>query len=653
MFMAIIVGDLKVGMFFSGNYSQQERAYWASMSGLAYAEHMINLNADWKGNSTAIPIDDQDIFIEEQYSAQPCTVHGVINSGESEFYIAFARLDSGNKIIPVKDQAGNFLTYYSYNNLSKQSASTVSIDCGGTKREMPAGSLYVAVEGRSERARSYVEALYLVNYSISLPSVAISSGNMDVELKDADSKLLITDSAGDNPMIKSNNSITVNDTSSNKKILDLASGKAYAKQKIKINGMDVTRDNQADFGLNAELNVDSSSSFPKLSWDQVIKNRGDPDSESSKYEAQIDAGTYAFIESRDTPGTYNLNYFPQNYAKEFIPPKEGGESFSTHMSGITVPLNGQNLAPTSLELSTSTETSIKEIKPEHGDPISSFSLAAYDWDSGARSYTPSSAGKAKFLLHKNSTEGKETSLCSNGDIHVKGELSGSGSVISGSTIDFEPKSQLVPDAEVGLALYSKGDISVHYMSMNDSVNDPTSYVNQALTNYVSTYGQYFTNMYSASRRILDTYISVGGSYTTLDSVLEYSYGFSSWEARALVTKLLTKNTEREGYQYKIIPPSSPDYDGLDAGDSLIKGVIYTWGNFNADVHGGSITLRGAVVAYGGNPGSQKPGENKDSGKVAISNGKFVNIIYDPNYLGILGVDGLGVGIRRVMFNRMN
>ncbi len=63
-------------------------------------------------------------------------------------------------------------------------------------------------------------------------------------------------------------------------------------------------------------------------------------------------------------------------------------------------------------------------------------------------------------------------------------------------------------------------------------------------------------------------------------------------------------------------------------DSIIRGMIYTrHGNFKADAAGGSITVRGGVVAYGKDDSGALV-----NGQINIINAGAVNMCYDPDYM---------------------
>jgi len=86
------------------------------------------------------------------------------------------------------------------------------------------------------------------------------------------------------------------------------------------------------------------------------------------------------------------------------------------------------------------------------------------------------------------------------------------------------------------------------------------------------------------------------------------------------------------------------YEGLD-----FKGIIYSWSNVLLSaghpdelpgVNPQKVRIQGTIVAYGGEPGVQEPGE-AGGGNLYIA-GDQVNLIFDPAYL--VGVTG-GTGLR--------
>ena len=75
------------------------------------------------------------------------------------------------------------------------------------------------------------------------------------------------------------------------------------------------------------------------------------------------------------------------------------------------------------------------------------------------------------------------------------------------------------------------------------------------------------------------------------------------------------------------------FDGkLQYKDVDLTGVIYACGNITIDTGGNVLNITGNMVAYGGDPDKQNPGEN---GGTITLNAKKVGLSYDPTYLNNL------------------
>ncbi|MGM9992397.1 MAG: PilX N-terminal domain-containing pilus assembly protein [Candidatus Bruticola sp.] len=74
------------------------------------------------------------------------------------------------------------------------------------------------------------------------------------------------------------------------------------------------------------------------------------------------------------------------------------------------------------------------------------------------------------------------------------------------------------------------------------------------------------------------------------------------------------------------------YGEIKYSDQDISGVIYAWGNINADLGSNStLNLTGAMIAYGGDPSNSTPG-NGEGGQINIK-AKSVGMTLDPDYMG--------------------
>ncbi|MGM9998266.1 MAG: pilus assembly PilX N-terminal domain-containing protein [Candidatus Bruticola sp.] len=74
------------------------------------------------------------------------------------------------------------------------------------------------------------------------------------------------------------------------------------------------------------------------------------------------------------------------------------------------------------------------------------------------------------------------------------------------------------------------------------------------------------------------------------------------------------------------------YGNLKYSDQDISGVIYAWGNINADIgQNSTLNLTGAMVAYGANPKTKTPGKD-NKGTITINAGS-IGMTLDPDYMG--------------------
>ncbi|HXE71114.1 MAG TPA: hypothetical protein VNO81_00510, partial [Candidatus Nitrosotenuis sp.] len=86
-------------------------------------------------------------------------------------------------------------------------------------------------------------------------------------------------------------------------------------------------------------------------------------------------------------------------------------------------------------------------------------------------------------------------------------------------------------------------------------------------------------------------------------------------------------------------------------DLSLKGLIYTWGNFEAKVGEGSdlakFHLQGALVAYGGDP-SGSPGSESGTGNIRFT-ADSASVYYDSAYLSSLEGQGDVIRLERTLW----
>ncbi len=132
--------------------------------------------------------------------------------------------------------------------------------------------------------------------------------------------------------------------------------------------------------------------------------------------------------------------------------------------------------------------------------------------------------------------------------------------------------------------------------------------------------------------------------TVASNLISYSNTGANW------TLTVTGDTNNQDSESIMMHDTVSGFVALSSTDTILKGLVYTWKDFNAkDLAGGSLSIHGGIVAYGGDPSSQDPGDN-GHGKISIKNGKTVTFTYDPDYMKLIFDLSSGVPTRRIMQN---
>lgn len=115
-----------------------------------------------------------------------------------------------------------------------------------------------------------------------------------------------------------------------------------------------------------------------------------------------------------------------------------------------------------------------------------------------------------------------------------------------------------------------------------------------------------------------------------DSPVQMNLQNNKWDISYMVS-----GSSKKSDKIKLLDAENEKFSGIISNDTLLKGLIYTWGDlYGPNLQGGSFTIRGAVIAYGGNPENENPGDN-GKGKIILKNGKNITFTYDQDYLHLL------------------
>ncbi len=265
------------------------------------------------------------------------------------------------------------------------------------------------------------------------------------------------------------------------------------------------------------------------------------------------------------------------------------------------------------------------------------------------------------MLNKNSYLGKDTVSGSTDQSYSQGAYDAT-------------KYEVVDNSEIQFRCPSSGGSCHQYIDVMKKVSGTWYYDRIAISSNGLSDGYTYSSFGSAQNdaNVDSSVVSIsnrhsGNGYGGTTSWLRYADVVIKVDGRDYTVKVedYTK-TQTDGSQYawavsyitdsggdkdsetiKMLSKSSSKFKDLVFNDSIIKGLVYTWGDLNGpDFQGGSITVRGGVVAYGGDP-SGEPGSN-GKGKISFNNCKNATFTYDPDYMGLLFDSVNGLKTRRIL-----
>lgn len=199
----------------------------------------------------------------------------------------------------------------------------------------------------------------------------------------------------------------------------------------------------------------------------------------------------------------------------------------------------------------------------------------------------------------------------------------------------------VPDSIKGMYIYLQKYEDCKYKYDQYYVNYETGNVDNLYRGNDQTYSL-GTTVNQSKSKINEGKITLDLKSFSADFQLSTNINDNRWEV----------SFPQEGSQVKsnkimVLDPSSGKFVSLSNKDTLLKGLIYTWEDlYGPNLQGGSFTIRGAVIAYGGDPETDDPGTN-GKGKVILKNGKNITLTYDPDYLHMLLDSMQGVATSRI------
>lgn len=333
--------------------------------------------------------------------------------------------------------------------------------------------------------------------------------------------------------------------------------------------------------------VSSNSSFTSVpnSGPAPIIRHEDINSQRKKYlsvkmtdiaqatasDPQLPAGTYVWRENG------NLDYYAVDYGGTL---PTGSPSATLHDSAELAAHMGASGSPITLDGTTYTLQYNSNIFVQPQGAIKSLAIVP-----------ESGIAVNKADRPKNLFQGAATSapvLTGDGDITMKGSLIGKGSVTTTGNLTFQGASVFESDPGKNVAIYAGGNVSMEQIPPEVAINlDPGNASSHGYHHSMHHHGHHHYN-------------HAGHNSTSLINL----------SASMIANRL----------------------SALDGNDVMIAGLVYAGGNFTTNLGNGTMYVRGAVVAYGGNADlGEVPGTPGKGGEVVL-NSKGAQFTFDPTYV---------------------
>lgn len=658
---AILIGPRTLGL--AGSQDGALTASAAAESGMQYAIMRIRENPDWRGDGGGLVINTTDLQVVEESGY--IWGHMIAPDGSaSMFRIRFNFENGDGNGDNLSDSTGARIPieFVSLNNLSNSSETVVPRAVNGTVTDpsvgeytVPAHGLCIIVEGLTgPGVREFnpadpnpnglthgkvLEGIFIASNldDVATDAVAMSNSDLQVVLDDKKS-FTVQAKGGGIPKVRSRGGVKVEEEDGDPGKYD-SKGTVYTK--------DATLDADYDPGKVTVETEDAKDPFYELTWDDL--KTADPGGD------KVAAGTYVWWDD----GT--LHYYDMDYS-----------AFTTHIKGnpadpgVEVFAGGSwkgGALPSSLQVSknkmtitgdlyiepTAAGTADFTVIPREGAPEEPPDPGAQAAGPALAQYLASNAeareaffqGRVGNTVPPYNYPGYPQSWDTAGPAY--GDI---GWTMDGKTVVFDsndyPSLQaaledvftnftLVPQTELD-DFANKFGLSGAEGDLNLGTGDTTTAEDIEVT-FEPPNGESATLSSDGNVRIgaklkgegasitSQGTLSVVGAGADLSATANAEEGVNMY-AKGDITLSTLKDNGNDDYEFK---------------DIKLKGLVYTWGDFNAKmgtdepgVNSGKFSLEGTLVAFGGDPANGKPANTK-KGLVNIT-AEDVKLKFDPAYL---------------------
>jgi hypothetical protein len=289
-------------------------------------------------------------------------------------------------------------------------------------------------------------------------------------------------------------------------------------------------------------------------------------------DPKLPAGTYVWRE------TGKLDYYPVDFTGT-VPAGAPAATFNDSAQ-LAAHMGAGGTNPITLDGTTYTLQYNKNIFVQPQGAIKSLAIVPES------NIAVNKADRPKNLFQGGA--GSAPVMTGSGDITLKGSLIGKGSVTTTGNLTFQGASVFETDPGKNVAIYAAGNVSMEQIPPEVALN---------------------LNPGNASSH---------GNHHSMHHHGHHSYNHSGHNSTNLINLSAAMIPNRLG--------------PLNGNDVMIAGLVYAGGNFTTNLGPGSMYVRGAVVAYGGNADAGDVAGTPGKGGEVIVNSKGAQFTFDPTYV---------------------
>ena len=664
---AILIGPRTLGL--AGSQDGALTASAAAESGMQYAIMRIRENPDWRGDGAGLVVNTADFKVVED-SGYVWGHMKAPDGSASMFRIRFNFENGNDNGDNLNDSTGPRIPidYVSINNLSNSSEKVVPRASNGTVADptvgeyyVPAHALCIIVEGLTgPGTREFdpgnpnpnglthgkvLEGIFIASNLDDVATDAVAMSNSDLVAVLGDKKLFTVEAKGGGiPKVRSRGGVKVAEEDGDAGEYD-SKGTVYTK--------DATLDAEYDPGKVGVEQEKADDPFYELTWDDL--KTADPAGN------KVAAGTYVWWEDG------SLHYYDMDYAafSTYIKgnPTDAGDvvfsggSWTGGSSGMAL--------PPSLEVETKKMTITGDLYVEPTTAgTADFTVipreGAPEEPPDPSAQGPTAAGPALAQYLAGNAAARTAFFAGRPGTDPVSPIS--GSYDQGWNSDPALSYADIYWTNAGVVGYDSSDYPSLQAALEDAFSD--GYVLPGeLTSTAATYGllgaegdlNLGTGDTTTAEDLEIKFEPPDGESATLSSDGNIRIGAKLKGEGASITSQgslsvvgagadlsATANAEEGVNMYAkgditLSTLKDKGNDQYEFKDIKLKGLVYTWGDFDAkmgnddpSVKRGKFSLEGTLVAFGGDPANGKP-TNTNKGLVSID-AEEVKLKFDPAYL---------------------